>query len=296
MKDIIKFAVVFCVIYILWRLFWHSVFIAWDLFGVIGLVLLLGVLWHIGRKLVGTRDAQSPAQRQVEITGPLTNNDLVDRPLDAAATPPDAFSLPLTEDYVTLVSRVQELESRCSKVWQRGLEQRRNYRKLRRESSTAGRHLLEIQQETTMLDETLVKDIDAFMDGLCAVYLGADAQLRLEIRALLEGNARLLGNVYNYSSRAAAELQKTGKPLFLLKGLLAASIDNNGSHRDWEWILGDLYFAASQGRIDPVPYFRFVAGLSSGEPDGIRSTLEEFQDTSHYRTFVLPRLRENRLG
>ena len=292
MKDIVKFTLIFAGIYILWRLFWHSVFIAWDLFGLVGLVLFLGFLWHVGRKLLGTLDNQIPARRPAETTLPLANEGPVDNFSNAASSTRDPFPLPLTEDYVTLVGRVQELEFRCSKVWQRGLEQRRNYRKVRHESIAAARHLLEIEQETAVLDGVLVNDIDAFMNGLCAVYLATDSELRLEIRGLLESNPRLLGNVYNYSGRAAAELKQTGKPLFLLRGLLAASIDNNSSHRDWEWILGDLYLASSQKRIDPVPYFKFVAGLSSNEPDGLRSMLAGFQDTNHYRTYVLSRLQE----
>lgn len=299
MRDIFKFAVVFAVIFTLWRLFWHSVFIAWDLFGLVGLVLLLGVLWHVGRKLLGTREtqsqtqsyAQTSAQDGVHNTLQLTNTAPAETSSNDAVSLPDAFSLPVTEDYVTLVSRVQELESRCSKVWQRSTEHRRNYRKLRHES--LARQLLEVEQEICVPDDTLVRDIDDFMNGLCAVYLGADSELRLEIRTLLESNPRLLGNVYNYSGRAIIELRKTGRPLFLLRGLIAASIDNNSSHRDWEWVLGDLHLAASKSGIDPMPYFKFVADLSSSEPDGLRSVLEDFQHTQHYQTYVLGRLRQS---
>jgi hypothetical protein len=138
--------------------------------------------------------------------------------------------------------------------------------------------------------KTLVRDIDAFLDGLCAVYLGANPELRQEIRVLMESNVSLLGNVYNYSGRAAVELKRTGRPVFLLRGLIAVSIDDNSSHRDHEWILGDLYLAAVHWHVEPVPYFKFVAGLSSTEPDGIRATIEDFQRTGHYRTYVLSRL------
>jgi len=251
-KDIIKFVVIFGIVYALWRLFWHSVFAAWDLFGLVGVTLLLGLLYHACRKFLGARGKEGAIQRPVG-TIPLLTSVPPPNMSSSLPLPTDVFSLPLSEDYVTLVGRVQLLEFRCGNVWQTGLEQRRNYRKLRREGIAAARYLAEIEQEAAVPDEALSGDIDAFMDGLCAVYLGADSQLRLEIRALLESNTRLLGNVYNYSGRAAGQLKNTGKPLFLLRGLLAASIDNNGSHQDWEWILGELWLAASQQCVDPEP-------------------------------------------
>jgi hypothetical protein len=104
MKDIIKFLVVFGIVYALWNVFWHSVFTAWDLFGLVGVVLLLGIIWNVGRKYLGTSHSPNIVQMPKQADSPSASHEKAG---SGPTTSPkaDTFSLPQTDDYVTLVAK-----------------------------------------------------------------------------------------------------------------------------------------------------------------------------------------------
>src|SRR5437867_1554396 len=119
-----------------------------------------------------------------------------------------------------MFSRIQELESKCSAVWQRGLDETREYRRLRRQSMESARDFLEKRREASVKtdEESLIAEIDSFLDELSAVYLAGTTEQRETIRSLIEGYKRLLGNISGYVVRCAIRLRQAPSPEFLLRG------------------------------------------------------------------------------
>ncbi len=192
--------------------------------------------------------------------------------------------------YLRLTSEIESLESRCARIWEQGLQQRRNYRELRRKGVRAASDLAELESELPQPDPQLVEDIDKFLDTLCTIYVSSEGDRRAEIRCLMDGRPRLLGNLQNYIGRSALRLTKSQDVLYLLRGLAAASLDDGRSHQDLEWGLDSLYVAAANAGLSPSHYFKVMAQMCSADLTGIRSVLEGFENSSHFAKLVKPRL------
>lgn len=210
---------------------------------------------------------------------------------DPPMTPKDPQLGEGWDEFVSLVAQVDTLEARCAKVWNDSLEERRRYRELRRTDPRAAREFIRNAQQESAVDETLLPDIDRFFDALCSLYLGAEDEFRCEIRTLLERNKRLLGNLRSYAARAGNKLEQTGNPEFLLRGLAAASIDEGRSCQDYGAVLGELYGKAINHGLEPHTFFSVVAKKSDSE---MRSTLENFESSSDFDTFVRPYIRDRK--
>jgi hypothetical protein len=141
-------------------------------------------------------------------------------------------------------------------------------------------------------DETLIAELDRFLDSLCGMYLGAELEGRVEIRNLFEGNKRLLGNLLNYAGRSAIKLRETGTPEFLLRGLAAASIDGGRSCQEYGFEFGQLYRNALDHGLEPSQFFSVVAKLSDNE---MRAVLENFEASEDFAVFVRPYIEGKKL-
>src|SRR6266705_1172385 len=78
------------------------------------------------------------------------------------------------------------LETRCARVWNVGLEQRRKHRELRRVDPATAREILSKETPDASEDKTLVSDLDHFFDALCSLYLEVEGESPIEIRKLLD--------------------------------------------------------------------------------------------------------------
>jgi hypothetical protein len=277
LKDIVKFAIVFGVLYLLWNVFWRSVFFSVDAIGVIATLALLSLLIDFG-----TGDLRLGRQDRIHLGVNQPKLELP-TPLPDETSPEAAVT---AEDNSIDPSEVEDWERRCAEVWNRSLKQRRNYRMLRRESASAE------WEESPVDDEArLVSDLDVFFDSLCSAYWKAEAARREHIRALLGNHRRLLGNLPHYSSRVARRLREASDPDFLELGLAAISIDDDRSGYDAGPLLGDQWREALIAGIDPAPYFQRAVDISSNEPYGVRQTIATFRASRDFKTFVEYQLR-----
>jgi hypothetical protein len=108
------------------------------------------------------------------------------------------------------------------------------------------------------------QDMYALLDQVCPIYLGASPQRRAEIRAAVSDKEGIRSGLINYVYRAAEQLQSPADKEWLRLGLAAVSIENGSMDiRDTLVALAELFVAAEKAGIDPKPYFREVAELSS---------------------------------
>jgi hypothetical protein len=136
---------------------------------------------------------------------------------------------------------------------------------------------------------------DARFDALCALYLEADMAQRAQIAATFapEESTRAyartadwvasrkrarndLSNLIFYMRRVASSMGSGADTSRLRLGLAAAAIlQEREDYRDIMVSLAFLHHAARRAGIDPVPFFREVAGLARPETDEfMRSFLE----------------------
>jgi hypothetical protein len=138
----------------------------------------------------------------------------------------------------------------------------------------------------------LFEKIFNFLDANYEVYLHANAMERTEIRSAISkiyypgptsGIVHYMGNymeellVRYVREQVLGKLKATGDEEWLLRGLIAISMENCGSDwRDTLTILGDLYQAAEIKGINPEPFFLKVAEISSDEtPRGGSTPMNE---------------------
>ena len=140
------------------------------------------------------------------------------------------------------------------------------------------------------------EQVYAALDEICDLYARADADSCRRLRALVhEHEAR--GLLEEYLSRCARVLEQGGKPVWLERGLAAASIDDqHRDYRDWLMALGDLYLAAYERGLQPGAALQKIAERSSeekpsGGPTPTRQALARFEESAYFATSILPRLR-----
>lgn len=127
----------------------------------------------------------------------------------------------------------------------------------------------------------LIEEIFNFFDENYEVYLHATDDQRSEIRSIIyakyypgpqSGVVRYMDNffidlLWKYiRERAVVKLNLTGDKVWLMRGLVASSMENcSVDFRDSLSRLASLYSTAKQKGIDPEPIFQEIAKISSHE-------------------------------
>jgi hypothetical protein len=110
-----------------------------------------------------------------------------------------------------------------------------------------------------------------FMDNNYLVYINATPKERAEIRMLVgkqgDINYHFEDLIMKYVREwVIKQLKLTGKRVWLLRGLVAMSIENSGvDYRDTLISLAELYAAAEENGIDPKKQFSKISTISSNE-------------------------------
>lgn len=133
----------------------------------------------------------------------------------------------------------------------------------------------------------LIDEIFCFFDENYDVYLQATDEQRRRIREAVYKSYYPSVSLSNFfidllhkyvKERVVEELKSTGDKVWLLRGLVAISMENMGSDwRDTMDMLQTLYKSAESKGIDPEPFFAKVAELSSRDvSSGGDSAMNEF--------------------
>jgi hypothetical protein len=138
-------------------------------------------------------------------------------------------------------------------------------------------------------------EVFALFDQICDSYARADPARCALIRGLVQAHEahRLLDDYIAYAARV---LKQGGRPEWLERGIVAASIDDQRrDYRDWLMSLGDLYLSARAAHLDASPILKRIAGLSNPErhpaaPTPTRDALGTFEDSAYFATSIAPQL------
>jgi hypothetical protein len=134
-----------------------------------------------------------------------------------------------------------------------------------------------------------------FLDENYETYLNATPEQSAEVRSLISGNRPFENSLFDYVvKRVVNQLGTTGKVEWLLRGLVAVSMENSGiDYRDTLTELAELHFLAEEKEINPIPYFKSVANISSHDkPRGGSVPMSEMMGNSYYAALL--RERKNR--
>jgi hypothetical protein len=139
------------------------------------------------------------------------------------------------------------------------------------------------------------EQVFTLLDEICDLYARSDASRCAVIRGVVHQYEahRLLDE---YLAHAAHMLESGGRPVWLERGVAAASIDDQRrDYRDWLIGLGDLYLAGIKAKLDPAPVFRRIAERSNSEghraaPTPTRDVLAHFEQSAYFGTSILPRM------
>jgi hypothetical protein len=282
MKELLKIAVILCLFYLVWNFFWRSTFLLWDLFGP-----LIGtfIVYLLVRRLF-------PSRVNSEDTSEVQSRCAADTQITEVTTAPTAQpQLPSASEFVQLVADMKNLEARCTLAFKESLKDRRDFRESR-PSPPINLHSRGMipDDESAANDPSLVTDLDHFLDKICTVYLEKAPEHRSEIRGLFDGHKGVMRNLNNYAGRTAQRLKSSGNMKDLMLGLAAASMDENQLYSDYEGVIGLLYLAAVNKGLQPAPYLKLVADMCGTDPCPIRGTLLNFENSEHFRVYVMPRL------
>jgi hypothetical protein len=134
----------------------------------------------------------------------------------------------------------------------------------------------------------------AQFDQLCPAYLDAPPSTRAAIRDAVADRPGVLHALLGYVYRAAGRVRSPDGEEWLLRGLVAASIENGARDvRDLLLALAELYVAAEQAGLSPRPAFRKVAALSSRDiPRGGNTPVRDI--LAHFHRYGALRERRRR--
>jgi hypothetical protein len=123
-------------------------------------------------------------------------------------------------------------------------------------------------------------EIEGILDRMCAEYLNATPQEREHCRSLVSDRKAVLNALLGYVHSAAKRVSSANDIDHLRLGLAAASIENCATdYRDDLVAFAGIWVAAERAGIDPSPYFRAVAKLSSDkEPRGGETPVSEIMN------------------
>jgi hypothetical protein len=135
----------------------------------------------------------------------------------------------------------------------------------------------------------------AVLDEVCDLYARSDPPRCAVIRGIVHEH-EVRGLLEDYIAYASRILKQGGRPEWLERGIVAASIDDQRrDYRDWLMALGDLYLNARAAHLDPSPVLKRIAELSNPErqqaaPTPTREALGNFEDCAYFMTSILPQL------
>ncbi len=159
--------------------------------------------------------------------------------------------------------------------------------------SEFGSKFVRARMSTAERGVELLKIIDDF----CQTYLQATPGESEEMRRLVANDHSVLKWLDWYAGAASNKLQSTGAPRWLQRSLAAQSlIDQRRDFREVYLSLGTLYIAAKEAGIDPQPYFRAIADISSSKTNkflaqiSTRDLLASFEGLPFFKEDVLPYL------
>ena len=117
------------------------------------------------------------------------------------------------------------------------------------------------------------REIYEFLDQNYETYINSNSKERAEIRALVKKHHTSSETpnmldlfLIGYIQTAAQNIQSTGDKIWLLRGLVASSIENClRDQRDNMFSLSYLYVMAKEKKLKPKPEFQAIAELSSDE-------------------------------
>jgi len=282
MKDLLKIAAIFCLFFLVWNFFWHSTFLLWDLFGpVVGTF----IVYLLVRKFFS---APAELQNTPEVRTTGTANAQVAPETTAPAKQPQ---VPSVSEFLQLVTEMKELDVRCTLAFKESLKDRRDFRGSSRGAPADFHHAGMVRDDGSReSDPSLVTDLDHFLDKICAIYIEKAPEHKTEIRGLFDGHKGVTRNLNNYAGRTAQRLKSSGNMKDLMLGLVATSMDANQVYSDYEGVMGLLYLAAENKSLQPAPYFELVADMCATDPCLIRGTLLNFENSEHFRVYVMPSL------
>jgi hypothetical protein len=126
----------------------------------------------------------------------------------------------------------------------------------------------EFERELRDKDDLLTRFFN-FMDENYVVYINATPKEREEIRTLVGKQGDLNHHFEDLLMKYVREwvirqLKLTGKKVWLLRGLVAMSVENSGiDYRDTLTSLAELYAAAEEKGIQPKNDFQKISNISS---------------------------------
>jgi hypothetical protein len=149
------------------------------------------------------------------------------------------------------------------------------------ESMKKFRNAVDEFKKETRSRHDLIDEIFNFFDANYEVYLHANDEQRSEIRSVIYARyypgpqSAIVHYMENFfidllweylRERAGKELKSTGDKVWLMRGLVAISMENcSVDYRDSLSLLASLYSAAKQKGINPEPIFQEIAKISSHE-------------------------------
>lgn len=272
MRDIVKFVLVFLLVFAAWQIFWRTAFTLIDVIGPFFAAVL--VVFLLDRLF-------SPEKRASAQT-PATNTAPTKPPVEELSSP--VYRDPHVLDELEKLNEV--LESR----WNESVRASRRYRELRRSSLEAARDSLGPPRNLTD-DRALIESMDAILDRISIEYLSANSDERREMRELMWKYPGVLKNLHSYCGRSLRKFRETNDPAMLNRGLAIASIDDLRGNKFYETTLAAIYIALFDAGMNPKRVFREIADMSNPDvPEGIADLLRNFEETRSFEQRVLPQL------
>jgi hypothetical protein len=174
----------------------------------------------------------------------------------------------------------EELDSEQKRLVENGMEffdALKEVSRMRKDSIREGRSPVDFDELNRLLDE------------LCLNYLTGEEKVRSEIRDFFHTNRKILRYLHGYIGRNTVLLRSEKSKKWIRLAMAAVSIcDRRVDWRDLLVILGGLYFTAKEIGINPTPFIKEAARISSTKEDRYgRSTknfVANFTKTGYYRS------------
>jgi hypothetical protein len=110
------------------------------------------------------------------------------------------------------------------------------------------------------------EELFELLENLCDLYIVADSEQRVFIRQMVKINRDVLQDMSGYTWHAIEQLEASIDPKWLERALASISIEDMAiDYRDSLMDLAGLFLSAKQVGIDPLPYLRNTARLSSSD-------------------------------
>jgi len=144
------------------------------------------------------------------------------------------------------------------------------------------------------MSKDALRQLDAHLTALCQLYLSANAEQRQSLREFVQAAQSLPRHLLDLAARLC-RFGVTAGASWLDLALAALSIeDNQTGYLDTYVLLGELYLEALREGLDPQPYLRRAATLSSDCPTqgplAMRELLGGFENSAYWNQELAPRL------